>query len=110
MHGENLIKVGDLARRCGVSVRTLHFYEQAGLLEPSRQLSSGHRVYSSRDVVRLQQIVSLKQIGMSLGEIKEHLSQPQWSASKVLRLQIRRLRERIDREHRLCSRLEALAK
>jgi len=109
MSAKSVMKVGDLARRCGVSVRTLHYYEQIGLLCPSGKTAAGHRIYSAPDVVRLQQVVSLKQLGMSLDEVQKCLSQPRWSALRILKLQIRRLRNRIENEQRLCLRLERLA-
>ena len=59
-------KVGELARRTGVSVRALHHYEEIGLLVPSWRTESGHRLYSEPDIIRLTQIVSLRQIGLSL--------------------------------------------
>ena len=57
-------KVGELAERTGLSVRTLHYYDEIGLLSPSRRTAAGHRLYTAGDVVRLQQIRSLKQPGL----------------------------------------------
>src|ERR1043165_2969683 len=62
-------KVGQLAKRTGISVRTLHPYDQIGLLTPSHRTESGHRLYDRDDVVRLQQIVMLRQLGFALEEI-----------------------------------------
>ncbi len=64
------IKVGELARRTGVSVRTLHYYDEIRLLSPSGHTASGHRLYTTREPRRLQQIVSLRQLGFSLEEIR----------------------------------------
>jgi DNA-binding transcriptional MerR regulator len=60
------LKVGDLAKQTAVSVRTLHYYDEIGLLSPSGRTESGYRLYATQDIVRLQQIVSLRQIGFSL--------------------------------------------
>ena len=49
-------KVGELARRTGLSVRTLRYYDEIGLLAPSRRSEGGHRLYTAEDVVRLQRI------------------------------------------------------
>src|SRR5262245_8034255 len=74
-HGEGhavtttALRVGELARRTGVSVRTLHYYHEIGLLAPSEQSHTGHRLYTAADVARLQQIVSLRQLGLSLDQI-----------------------------------------
>ncbi|MCH7995122.1 MAG: MerR family transcriptional regulator, partial [Planctomycetes bacterium] len=70
MH-DNLWKVGELATQTGVSVRTLHDYDEIGLLSPSQRTGSGHRLYGADDVVRLQQIKSCRQLGFSLAEIRD---------------------------------------
>ncbi len=64
-------KVGELAGRTGLSVRALHYYEEIGLLLPSRRTGSGHRLYSAEDVLRLQRIVSLRSLGFTLEEIRQ---------------------------------------
>ena len=62
-------KVGELTRRTGLSARALHHYEEVGLLVPSgRTEGHGDRLYSEADVLRLQQVVSLRSLGFSLGE------------------------------------------
>src|SRR3954462_10441776 len=103
-----LFRVGDLARRTGLSVRTLHHYEDVGLLAPGRHGSGAHRRYTPADVARLQQIRSLRQIGLSLGEIRECLANPSFTLHRVVKLHVSRLRERIAREEDLCRRLEQL--
>ena len=62
------LKVSELARRAGVSVRTLHYYEEVGLIAPART-ESGHRRYGRAAIERLQQIRSLQQLGFSLSQI-----------------------------------------
>ena len=103
------LKVGELAKRTGVTVRTLHHYDQIGLLKPSLRTESRHRLYSSDDVVRLQQVVSLRQLDLSLEEIRACLDESGFSPLDVIELHISRLRERIKTEHGLCERLESLA-
>src|SRR5207247_1654287 len=78
------LKVGELARRTGVSVRTLHYYEEIGLLSPSRRSPAGHRLYAATEIARLQQIRSLQQLGFSLHEIREGLKRPEWSPLRVI--------------------------
>ncbi len=102
-------KVGELARRTGLTVRTLHHYDQIGLLSPSHRSNAGHRLYGERDVKRLQKIVSLRQLGLTLDQISEWLSRPRLSALHVLDLHIRTLREQIGEQQALCSRLEVIA-
>ncbi len=103
-------KVGELARRTGLTVRTLHHYDEIGLLSPSRRSPAGYRLYGEDDVARLQRIVSLRQLGFTLEQVAENLSLPGSSIGQVLRLQIERLRERIEAETRLCRRLEAIVR
>ena len=62
---ETGMKVGQLAKRTGVSVRALHYYDEIGLLQPSTLTKSGHRLYGPAELVRLQQIKSLRQLGFS---------------------------------------------
>lgn len=100
-------KVGQLAKRTGISVRTLHHYDQIGLLTPSHRTASGHRLYGRDDVVRLQQIVMLRQLGFALEEIGATLAEA--SLPHLIDLHLARLREQIERERRLMSRLERMA-
>ncbi len=102
------LKVGDLAKRTGVSVRTLHHYDEIGLLSPSHRTESGHRLYAASEVVRFQQITSLRQLGFSLEEIRAFLAHPESGPRRVLELHIARLREQIVALSRLRERLEAL--
>ena len=91
-----LLKVGDLASRTGLSVRTLHHYEELGLLAPSQRTPSGHRLYGPAEVVRLQKIVALKQLGMSLEEIRGWLSSNRMGVLDALRSQRTRVQSQIE--------------
>ncbi len=103
------LKVGELARRTGLTVRTLHHYDDIGLLKPSGHTESGHRLYTAADIARLQQVLSLRQLGFSLEEVRDCLDRPGFSPLEVIALHVTRLREQIDLHRRLCERLEALA-
>ncbi|AUX37327.1 MULTISPECIES: MerR family transcriptional regulator [Sorangium] len=103
------LKVGDLAKQTGLSVRTLHYYEEIGLLSPSHRTASGHRMYSAGDVARLQQIKSLRELGFSLEQITGCLDRPGFSPLETIELHLARLREQIALEQKLCARLEGLA-
>jgi DNA-binding transcriptional MerR regulator len=102
-------KVGALARQAGLTVRTLHHYDEIGLLSPSHRTGAGHRLYTAEDLGRLLQILSLRQLGLSLDDIRESLARPESSLQRVLALHIAQLRERIDSQQRLCRRLETVA-
>ncbi|MDO7282598.1 MULTISPECIES: MerR family transcriptional regulator [Shouchella] len=80
--------IGQCSKLTGVPVRTLHYYEELGLLNPLRQ-ANGHRVYQIEDMVELQKILSLKALGFSLTQIGELLKLPKFDQSLVetLRLQ-----------------------
>lgn len=102
-------KVGELARATGLTVRALHHYDAIGLLTPSHRTAAGYRQYGEHDLTRLQRILSLRQLGLSLEEVRECLARPELSLERVLRLHIERLRKRIREQCRLCERLEATA-
>ncbi len=102
-------KIGELAKRTGVSIRTLHHYDEIGLLSPSHRTESGHRLYGREEVVRLQQILSLRQTGFSLEEIRLMLARRDSSAHRIIERHIVRLRQQIAAQEDLCARLEAIA-
>src|SRR5262245_55930365 len=97
------MKVGELARRTGLTVRTLHHYDEFGLLKPSLHTESGHRLYTAGDIARLQRIVSLRQLGFSLEEVRDCLERPGFSPVEVIRLHVARLREQIELQRGLCE-------
>lgn len=102
------LKVGQLAKRTGISVRTLHYYDELGLLPPSGRTAAGYRLYTSGDIARLQQIRSLQYLGFSLAEVRDYLARPGSSLVGALELQIGRLKEQIEQQQRLCLDLEGL--
>lgn len=103
------MKVGSLARRTGLSVRTLHHYDEIGLLSPSQRTPSGHRLYAHADVARLQQIQSLRTTGIPLDEVRTLLEQPDLTAQRVIRLHLERLQAQITLQQALAERLRRLA-
>jgi MerR family transcriptional regulator, thiopeptide resistance regulator len=90
-------------------VRTLHHYDQIGLLSPSRRTEAGYRLYGPAEIGRLQQITSLKQMGFSLGQIRACLDSADYSLRRVVLLHAAQLREQAAVALRLSERLEALA-
>ena len=77
----------DFAKRAGVTVRTLHHYDQLGLLKPTSRSDAGYRLYVEGDLVRLQQIVTLKFLGFSLAQIKDILDRKDFDLLGELRAQ-----------------------
>ncbi len=102
------LKVGELARRTGLTIRTLHHYDEIGLLKPSLHTESGHRLYAADDVARLQQVMSLRQLGFSLEQVSDCLDRRDFSPVEVIAMHVARLREQIELQRRLCERLEGL--
>ena len=70
---QGFMTVGEVARKMGVTVRTLQYYDKEGLLSPSAESEGGRRLYTDKDLVMLHQIVSLKSLGFSLEDIKGRL-------------------------------------
>src|SRR5262245_51731957 len=103
------VQVGELAKRTGLTVRALHHYDAIGLLKPSLHTEAGYRLYTAADVARLQQVLSLRQLGFSLEEVRDCLKQPGFAPLEVIRLHLGRLREQIELQQKLCKRLEAIA-
>lgn len=102
-------KVGELAKQTQLTIRTLHYYEEIGLLTPSCRTDSGHRVYSEDDIVRLQQILSLRQLGFALEEIQGCLQRKDFSPLKVVQMHLESLKKEMENQHRLYERLSSLA-
>lgn len=70
---KGFMTVGEVAKKMGVTVRTLQYYDKEGLLSPSAESEGGRRLYTDKDLVTLHQIISLKSLGFSLGDIKQRL-------------------------------------
>ena len=102
-------KVGQLAKQTGTTVRTLHHYDEIGLLSPSRRTAAGHRLYGDDDVARLQQIASLRGLGFPLESIRELLDDRRMSPLEIVRMHADRVREQVRTQQRLVERLDALA-
>ncbi|MEM1093858.1 MAG: MerR family transcriptional regulator [Bacteroidota bacterium] len=102
-----MLKVGALAKRTRLTVRTLHHYEVIGLLVPGRT-PSGHRVYDQAAVERLHQIVALRQLGFGLDAIRDSLNDPALALPDVLERQLAHVRAEQTRAAQLAHRLERL--
>jgi DNA-binding transcriptional MerR regulator len=101
-------KIGELAKLTGLTVRTLHHYDRIGLLPASKDSGSGHRIYSESDIRKLQQIVSLKQMGFSLEEINEITEKQSLNNIQVLKMQLERVKKQIEIQEELYKRLESV--
>ncbi|GAA2716734.1 MULTISPECIES: MerR family transcriptional regulator [Streptomyces] len=95
--------VGQVSAFAGVTVRTLHHYDRAGLLTPRGRSHAGYRLYSDADLARLQQILFYRELGFCLEEIATILQDPQANALDHLRARQRQLREEAARLQRLAE-------
>ena len=100
-HGLSAYTVHELASLAGVSVRTLHHYDQIGLLRPSARTAAGYRLYREPELLRLQQILFYRELDFPLGQIKELLEQPGFDPVQTLREHRRLLHEQAQRLERL---------
>lgn len=103
-----LLKVGDLARRTGLTVRTLHHYDEIGLLKPSGRSEAGYRLYSQADVQRLHGIQTMRQMGLALNDIGELLAGEGMAPERIIGQQIRSLDQQITQATELRGRLTML--
>lgn len=87
--------VGEFADLAGVTVRTLRYYDQSGLLRPARRGST--RQYQQTDLLRLQQILTLKALGFSLSEIRDLLENPQYDLRRSFEIQREAIRAEVER-------------
>lgn len=101
-------KIGEVAAATGLTVRTLHYYEEIGLLAASERSDGGHRVYTADDVERLYRICLLRRFGLPLEEIGRALDDPAWSLRAAMSNHLADLEERLEAMSRLRSRLLGL--
>lgn len=110
------MKIGELSERSGRTVRTLHFYEELGLLSPASRTKGGFRLYDDNALVRVHWISRLQELGFSLPEIKEFLREIHGNQSapammgdlhRFYATKLRETREQIERLQALESELSA---
>lgn len=102
------LRIGEVAKRTGLTIRTLRHYDALGLLAPTERSGAAYRLYSSADLAHLLQIQSLKTLGLSLRDIERALDDPAYDTQEVLRQHIGLLERRIQQEQELLARLCAL--
>lgn len=80
--------VHEVSKQTGVSVRTLHYYDEIGLLPPAKYTEAGYRIYDEESLKRIQQILFFRELEFPLREIKEMLDSTSFDSQKVLQDQI----------------------
>ncbi|NMO22768.1 MerR family transcriptional regulator, partial [Pyxidicoccus fallax] len=101
-----MLRIGELARRAGLTVRTLHHYDAIGLLRPSTRSEGGYRLYGPADIARLHAIQALRHLGLSLEDIGRLLVDEGGATLPViLEQQLRALDRQIEQTQQLRDRL-----
>lgn len=98
--------INQLARLAGVSTRTLRYYDQVGLLKPSRVSGNGYRIYDSQSVDRLQQILFYRELGLALDDIQQALGEKERNPLDILSVQRQLILARLEQTQRLLETLD----
>lgn len=101
-------RIGELAAATRLTVRTLHYYDQIGLVTPSYRTSGGHRVYTESDLRRLYAVVALRRLKVPTAEIAVTLDDPAWSLRETTRRHRAELTDQITALGALARGLDAL--
>jgi len=101
------MKVREVADLVGISVRTLHHYDEIGLLVPNQTTEAGYRLYSDANLETLQQILFFRELGFPLGQIKDILASPSFDREEALAMHRRML---VDKRKRIESMIETIDK
>ena len=99
--------VGETARTAKVSVRTLHHYDQIGLLSPSGHSASGYRLYSMADLERLMQVLLFRELGFALDDIRRIMLDPDYDRREALRAQKSLLAEKARRTEAMLTAIDS---
>ena len=107
---EGFMTVGEMAKKMGVTVRTLQYYDREGLLSPSAESEGGRRLYTEKDLVALHQILSLKSLGFSLDDIRHRLRSMETpdEVADALEEQAKEIREKIQQLNASLSAIQRL--
>ena len=105
--GEQVYTVKQLSDLAGVSVRTLHYYDEIGLLKPSKVGENGYRYYGDAELLRLQQILFYREIGLELQQIKELLDDPDFDLLEALRSHRKVIRQKMTRLQQLIRTIDS---
>lgn len=98
--------IGQVAALAGVTVRTLHHYDEIGLLRPSGRSNGGYRVYADADLERLHRVLSYRELGFSLDQVASILGDPDADTASHLRRQHALVRRRVARLQSMLAHIE----
>ncbi|WP_332699424.1 MerR family transcriptional regulator [Halalkalibacter lacteus] len=100
------MKVKEVADLVDISVRTLHHYDEIGLLKPEQTSEAGYRLYSDHNLEMLQQILFFKELGFPLKKIKEIINRPSFDREEALKFQRKTLVEKRTRIDKMISTID----
>lgn len=104
----DVLTVGQLAHLTKVSVRTLHHYDEIGLLPPAGRSEAGYRLYDQAAVARLHQILVMRELGLTLESIRLAMDDPDFDTVSALERQLRELDGTIDRLGKVRTSIESM--
>lgn len=102
--------VKEISEITGISVRTLHYYDEIGLLKPTEKSEAGYRLYDDKALETLQQILFFREFGIPLKEIKNVMDNPAFDRNQILRMQREMLAAKKDRLERLIASIDDILK
>lgn len=102
--------VSEISNLTGISVRTLHYYDEIGLLNPTEKSEAGYRLYDDKALERLQQILFFREFDISLKEIKAVIDNPVLERNQILQMQRKMLVAKKERMERLISSIDDILK
>jgi DNA-binding transcriptional MerR regulator len=100
-------RVKEVSRLAGVSIRTLHYYEEIGLLVPTGRTDARYRLYTDDDLLRLQQILINRELGLPLEEIRHSLDEPAFDRRQALLAQRKQLQQRAEKTAAMIAGVDA---
>ena len=92
----DVLTVGGLARLSGVTVRTLHHYDEIGLVVPGGRTAAGYRTYGTDEIERLQEVLFFRELGFALDDIKRAVEHPGYNRAEALQRQRNMLESQAD--------------
>ena len=105
-----MMTVKEISRLTGISVRTLHYYDEIGLFSPTEKNEAGYRLYDDKALERLQQILFFREFDIPLKEIRSILENPAFDKDQILQMQRKMLTAKKERVERLIAGIDDILK
>ena len=105
-----MMTVKEIAEITGISARTLHYYDEIGLLKPTAKSEAGYRLYDDKALETLQQILFFREFDIPLKEIKSIITSPDFDRNQILLMQRQMLVAKKERMERLIASIDDILK